>query len=612
MKKIILGSLLLVMSISFNSLKATEYSRDLPGGKNYIDILNVIADNSGLYLIDTIKVIGDTDYTFSFPAENVIGDPIIVNISGYNTYLEGDVSSNSNCSEDSLGYVCTFHTIADEDEIYIEILAPSILQFYDYYGVENIQLEVGLFRTEYEEYYPLIIDTVEPVISGAGIFINSYDNPLTIGYIIASHITVVDEVDGDLSNMINIVSDLYSGNESIVGEYLVSLEVSDNSGNTAYFDLTILIKDQIDPYITGPSSLSFEVGYAQNLNTIISNNYVPGDDYDLVSTIEIVSDNYSLNMTTTGSYNVLLRVTDSSLNTFEKSILISIIDSVAPTLNSTQVFTSNLSSPLELNNVINNLVYTDNYDDSLNITIAIVNDLFSVNSLIIGTYFVDISLTDLSGNIRYETLTFNVIDDIAPVISGPINIVISYSNPLTIEEIIAMLSVNDNYDSLTLNELVVISDLYSLTNTELGIYNIVFSIDDYSGNNSLHTITMTVIDDVPPIIYIDSYIVTVNLGSSFQEEDAVKLLLSSGELVNDNYRVSVLINEYVGHEDIVGNYIYKINLTNESGEELTKEFLIQVIDIEEETSILNELSYRNISIYAFSIIFIGYIIIKRR
>ena len=107
-----------------------------------------------------------------------------------------------------------------------------------------------------------------------------------------------------------IISDLYTGNEQIVGEYLVELSASDSSGNTAYFSLSILVKDEIDPIITGPTDIDISISEITNINEIITNYFTVSDDYG-TATINILVDNYTVNNDLLGIYLVEIEAVSS-------------------------------------------------------------------------------------------------------------------------------------------------------------------------------------------------------------------------------------------------------------------------------------------------------------
>ena len=174
-----------------------------------------------------------------------------------------------------------------------------------------------------------------------------------------------------------------------------------------------------------------------------------------------------------------------------------------------------------------------------------------------------------------------------------------------------MLSVSDNIDSLSINDIYIISDTYTTRINETGSFTIVFGVTDTNGNEYIHQIDINLFDDVAPVIYVDNYIVTVNLSATFNEDDALKLLLNSKELVNGNYTVTRLVDEYTGNENIPGSYIYKLSFTDEHGNVVEKEFLVKVLD-SSNINIEKDLIPRNIVIYSSIFGYFLFIYIKKK
>ncbi len=611
MKKKTIVVMMIIFILSLREVNATEFSAYLPGGKNYLDVANMIFDGNTIMSDDSILVKPSTEYTLSFPGFDLIGENIYLEISGLSTYLIGDTTNIDTCITEPQQVICHFTTNSTEDLLYIEINSPDLESFYNYYGFVGFQLEEGPINTNYEEYIAPYIDTTTPEFSGVGAFITSYQNYESISSIINNHIVAYDDIDGDLTDNIIVISDEYTTNEQIIGEYNVVLSVSDTAGNEALFTLTIMVKDEIVPVISGPDNIEVSVGNQTTIISIIEDIFIIYDDYDVSPITNILIDNYTNNSNQLGEYLVSFEVIDSSQNISNKTFIINIIDDVDPIMISNNIYNSNLSNPLILSDILDALEFTDNYDDLYGITPSILADNFSANSLIPGSYQVSVEVSDNSGNILNEILTINVIDDIYPSISGPINYSSSYDNELVLSDFIDMLSVDDNIDTLENFDIYVISDTFSNRITEVGNFVIIFGIMDTNNNETIHQMNINIFDGVAPIIYVDNYVITVSLNTTFNENDALKLLLNSQELQNGNYTIATLFDEYTGNESNPGSYIYRLAFTDDSGNTFEKEFLVRVSD-SDSISFEKDLLPRNIAIYSSIIGYFIFIIIKKK
>lgn len=604
---IILGIILLS---SIKSVSAATFHNYLPAGKNYLDESNFTVSASAMTSINSFLVKGSTNYTLSFPGTDMIGDNVLVDINGNELYFDGDVSNDSNCTITEQEVICSFETVPNEDYLYVRIGSSNIGQYYSYYGFYGFQLEEGLMPSTYEEYVAPFVDTDNPEFSGSGAYITSYNTTEQIQEIIDNHLTVVDEVDGDISNSIEIISDSYTGNENIIGDYLVQLRASDSSGNTSYFNLNILVKDEVSPVVIGPESIEYSVSDNNSLLDIINEIYQIEDEIS-TTTINILIDDYTINKDLIGTYRVEFEVEDESSNITVKRFEISLIDNEFPEIVSNLNINSYLSSPINLQDVLSGLVFTDNYTDMSEMLLNIISNEFTGNENNPGTYLINFEISDESGNKINDNLVIKVVDNILPQIGGPLTYQGSYTEDLDLNDFINMISVSDNVGNVTIEDMYVINDTYTSRTNITGSYIITFGIQDDNNNENSHSINITLFDDVAPIIYVDNYIVTVGMNSTFTTNDAVKLMINSEELVEGSYSVKPLFDEYSGNENIEGSYIYLLEFTDDNGQSYEKEFVVKVID-ENDSEIDKSLLFRNIAVYSLTIGVFSFVVYKNR
>jgi hypothetical protein len=609
MKKKISILLVILLMSSIRSVYATTFSNFLPGGKNYLDESNFVVTTNSISTNNSFLVKESTFYTLSFPGSDRIGSNITVEIVGNEIYFNGNVSADPYCTFTEQESYCTFETVPGEDYISVIIGSSNIGNYYNYYGFYGFQLEEGTTPTSYEEYIAPDIDEDHPEFSGSGAYIKSYNTFETVQNIIDEHISVIDEVEGDISNNIIIISDTYTGNENIVGDYLVELSASDSSGNTAYFNLNILVKDEIPPIITGPNSVELNVFEAASLMSIINETYSIEDEYSN-TTINILVDNYTLGKDTIGTYTVNFEAVDENLNSTTQTFQIVVVDNEVPTVTSNLEIDSYLSDPYDLDDVLNTLEFSDNYTDMVGANVSVISNGFIGNMNIPGTYIINFEVNDESGNLLNSNLTVNVIDDIDPQIGGPLTYQGSYTEELVLNDFLNMMSVSDNVNIISLNDVYITEDTYSNRSSITGSYIISFGISDENSNESVHTINITLFDDVAPIIYVDNFIVTVDMSSTFTTEDAIALLINSEELIEGSYSVRTLFDEYTGNETVEGTYLYTLEFTDDEGESYEKEFVVKVIN--DDSDFDKGLLIRNVIVYSMSSALFGFVIYKNK
>ena len=216
-KKISVVLIILLMSTT-KSVNAATFHNYLPGGKNYLDESNFAISSNSMNTVHSFLVKGSTYYTISLPGTDRIGYNISILLNGSELYFDGFVENDPNCTITDQEAYCTFETVPNEDYIDIIISSSNFGQYYSYYGFDGFQLEEGQTSSSYEEYVAPFVDTGNPEFSGSGAYITSYNTFESIQDIINEHITVVDEAEGDVSDSIIIVSDSYTGNESVIGD----------------------------------------------------------------------------------------------------------------------------------------------------------------------------------------------------------------------------------------------------------------------------------------------------------------------------------------------------------------------------------------------------------
>lgn len=295
-------------------------------------------------------------------------------------------------------------------------------------------------------------------------------------------------------------------------------------------------------------------------------------DGDLTEEIKVDEDNYSENSHKVGEYDIKFSVSDKSNNTAHLTIKVSVVDVVKPIINISDSFTSKLSEPLSLEDIKNKIEVSDNYDKEISYTIS--KDEFSGNENVVGTYKIEISATDSSNNTSTKEISINVVDDIKPTISGTSEIKTSIKTKVSIEDIKKGLIVNDNYDELSITDLVVESDGYSDNYNQLGNYEVKFSVSDKSNNKSeTFIVFVKVVDEDIPYFTVDDFIINVDYYASLNHEQIIELLsktniIDLSRISNIEKQVVVSKDEYQ-QTDKEGNYKMTLKVTYDDGEEKT-------------------------------------------
>jgi len=221
-------------------------------------------------------------------------------------------------------------------------------------------------------------------------------------------------------------------NELIIGEYEVKLIAYDQNLNSAEDIITLRIYEDVSPVIEGPADLSFyytEPGHtiSWNVSDDHLNKFTVMDNDEVYSSGDINPDEpvitVSLNGLMIGVHNFTLHVNDTSGNTAEDTVVVTVkADDIPPVI----VFTPDdvYYSQGDLN-IIRNWTATDEFMDRYTITIdgeEIVhanweteNIEFDFSGLRVGTYEVTLTVFDLGGNSAQSSVVVVVSE--APIIA---------------------------------------------------------------------------------------------------------------------------------------------------------------------------------------------------
>lgn len=237
-----------------------------------------------------------------------------------------------------------------------------------------------------------------------------------------------------------------------------------------------------------------------------------------------------------GVYNVVFGVEDAEGQESTLEVSIHVVDIVAPVI-------SGVSTPVTISyheefNVsawVNSLTVSDNYYTGL--TIQIKSNTYSSNKTNIGTYQITVRSFDPSGNEGTLTRTINVVDGVGPVFTGPSTITTSVSEELTVSQIKAALAAVDAKDGNVTTSIVVDSDGLTGNATIPGTYDVVFRAEDAAGNQTFHTVTVSIVSAPPKFYLVDGSSIRLLPGANLTIEQIIQLLGFTEEysLLSTNY-----------------------------------------------------------------------------
>lgn len=420
MKKITLTMLMVLMVLLSGSRVAGQVGADAYKLRNMVDVKDInIRDlpdaevgYPGLVLsLNKIYQVDDTKtYTLVLSGEfydsrDLEYDPFF----GTVTVISHEGGSTVTFEEEPL------IVSNDESHVYFEFSGyGSQIEFVDMI-VSFTSYKVLLYEGSHEDYTGHH-NNKSRYIPEEGFILVDFDNPKTIEEI-TSAFNVTDSDSGiDPNNPIKIIEDNYTANKQTLGEHTIKYMIEDLAKNRAFYNLTVKVMDIVAPTITGTFTYEFEYeqGMLMPTTEMIKNNLTVNDNHD--GTID--SNNIQVTGTlpstpTKDTFSIQVSVSDSSSNTTTKDIIITIEDTIPPTITGpSHLYRYQTDSELSLVDIRRIYQSYDKGDGDL------TNDLTFTVVPIDGKdheYNLFISSIDSAGNERVHLTKYYIIDGTAPI-----------------------------------------------------------------------------------------------------------------------------------------------------------------------------------------------------
>lgn len=338
--------------------------------------------------------------------------------------------------------------------------------------------------------------------------------------------------------------------------------------------------DDTSPVFEGDTYFITNVNNPFTLEAILSHIVVWDDEDGYIDPV-VVEDNYSSNRNRIGSYTIKLEASDTSGNTSELVITVMVVDVDAPEIIGPSWFSASMTQKLTVEEIKSKYQVVDNYDTEL--SLSIIEDEYQANwNIPGGPYKVVLRAVDSSGNEAFKEIQISVFDGVKPVIEGPSVIVKNNNEVLTLSDIIALFTASDNVDGDITNSIWVVRDNYTGFGHKVGEYKIVLAVADSSDNYVEHEVTIKVLDKIPPVFYIDNFLINVQSGVVLTKQQIVDLLIATGQLEASGITyVNFVLNEYEGNENVAGVYNLKLSAVSTDGSEKAFDLQVKVLEVED-------------------------------
>lgn len=420
-------------------------------------------------------------------------------------------------------------------------------------------------------YYP---DSTPPVFNGSTTnYISNVDNPLTEEYILST-ITATDETSGNCSTYVKYTN----YNPNVLGQYYMTIGARDTAGNEATKDVYINVVDITAPTALGGTTTTNNTVLA-DVQSILESFANVTDNYFNSFTYQIISDNYSANYKVAGTYEIRGLVTENRENGLSCEVTIQIVnkDWIQPTWETSPSAIAWDNKSKLTQEVL--LSYFKAKDESCTPRLFLKEDQSGYYNgesyLVAKIYGFEIGAEDAAGNTITCHVDVVVSDKVAPIITGEASKNVSYTQKITSDEIINLLTATD--ETATTLVITLVEDKYSDNFTELGSYVMKFKTSDGFNDSAIYEFTIVVIDNIAPILAGSTNLQTTNLEKDYLTKEQIVSRLT----INDksSYTTSLVDkNEYLTNQKKVGIYNFTITVTDVFDNTASFDFTLTVND----------------------------------
>jgi gliding motility-associated-like protein len=294
-----------------------------------------------------------------------------------------------------------------------------------------------------------------------------------------------------------------------LGWNTVFLLVSDSNGNTAFCMTSATVLDTIAP-----------TAICQNITVSLDGNGVANITSAMIGSLStdncgsggltLSLDQYAF--TLSGTYPVVLTVTDASGNSSTCTAIVTVEENVPPV-----AICQNITVYLDAfgnATILPSDIDGGSYDNAGPVTLTASQTSFGCNNL--GTNNVTLIVTDGANNQTLCIAEVTVLDNIAPTaICQSITVSLDNNGVATITSAMIGFMSTDNCGNGALN-----FSLNQYTFTQSGVYAVVLTVTDASGNSSSCAANVVVVDLVPPVAICQNDTIYLNAFGSASMQPA--------------------------------------------------------------------------------------------
>ncbi|MFM7078949.1 MAG: HYR domain-containing protein, partial [Bacteroidota bacterium] len=346
-----------------------------------------------------------------------------------------------------------------------------------------------------------VVDTVPnipPVLSGCPADVNTGSDANACGAIITFTPPVAsDNCPTGLGAVIQTAG-LPSGSLFPLGTTVNTFSVTDAEGAVTTCSFSVTVVDNVNP-IAVCQNLTIQLDAIGNAS--ITPAQVNNGSSDACGIASLVLSKTSFNCSNVGANTVTLTVTDVNGNVSTCNATITVQDNVAPI-----AVCQNLTIQLDAtgNASITPAQVNNGSSDACGFSLALSKTSFNCSN--VGANTVTLTVTDVNGNVSTCNATITVQDNVAPVaVCQNITVILDATGNVSITP--AQID-NGSNDACGVASLVL--DKTAFNCSEIGSNTVVLTVTDVNGNSTTCSATVTVVDNIAPVINCNNANISVN------------------------------------------------------------------------------------------------------
>ena len=342
-----------------------------------------------------------------------------------------------------------------------------------------------------------IADTVRPVVV-------TQNRTVYLGANGTTSITAAQINNGstDACGIANLAVSPSTFNCSNVGTPVtVTLTVTDNNGNFRTGTALVTVLDTVRPNVITQNRTIYLNALG---NASITAAQVNNGSNDSCGIASLSLSTTSFTCANVGPNNLTLTVTDNNGNVRTGGVVVTVLDTVRPVVNMVNGIILYLSQTGTIN--ITPSQFNNGSTDICGIASVTISPT-TITCSDIGIKAVTLTVTDVNGNVNTGTTNVVVFDPVAPV-ARPKSAFTAYLSANGQAIINAGLLDSASTDNCAITSRVLSQSVFNCTNT--GVNNILFTVQDQSGNSNSANVAVTVLDTIRPVAVVSNQSIYLN------------------------------------------------------------------------------------------------------